>query len=241
MTGSVLPSSRRRVYMPAIMASRREDPETARFGHILRDLRTRLGLTLNDVGLKTGIPRSTLSKIENDKMSLSYDKIVKISSALNVDISELFGGKHVPSPQEVRKPVFGRRVISRAGEGVMIDTDVYASLYVASDLLHKKVVPIVVDVKVKRIEDFGDFIRHGGEEFAYVLEGAIDFYTEFYTPSRLNVGDSIYFDSNIGHAYIAACDGPCRILSICSADSAEIMKTGDNPASQHDHIRVDKT
>jgi hypothetical protein len=180
-------------------------------------------------------------KIENDKMSLSYDKIVKISSALNVDISELFGGKHVPSPQEIRKPVFGRRVISRAGEGVMIDTDVYASLYVASDLLHKKVVPIVVDVKVKRIEDFGDFIRHGGENSPMSLKvQSISTPSSTPLPASMSAIRSL-FDSNIGHAYIAACDGPCRLLSICSADSAEIMKTGDNPASQHDHIRVDKT
>jgi hypothetical protein len=41
-------------------------------------------------------------------------------------------------------------------------------------------------------------------------------HTEMYTPARLEKGDSIYFDSQMGHAYIAVGDRPCRILSICA-------------------------
>jgi uncharacterized cupin superfamily protein len=40
----------------------------------------------------------------------------------------------------------------------------------------------------------------------------------------LKKGDSLYFDSNTGHAYIAVGDQPCRILSVCVASPAELLK-----------------
>jgi oxalate decarboxylase/phosphoglucose isomerase-like protein (cupin superfamily) len=53
----------------------------------------------------------------------------------------------------------------------------------------------------------------------------------------LKKGDSIYFDSNMGHAYIAVGDAPCRILSICIAPESELIKFMEGktkPAGKHD-------
>ena len=38
-------------------------------------------------------------------------------------------------------------------------------------------------------------VAHGGEEFAYVLEGTVVVHTEHYAPAVLKAGESIYFDS----------------------------------------------
>jgi hypothetical protein len=43
-----------------------------------------------------------------------------------------------------------------------------------------------------------------------------------YAPVRLRAGDSIYFDSGMGHACIAAGDGPCRVLSLCMAPEERV-------------------
>ena len=59
-------------------------------GETLRKLRVARGLTLDEVSGKTGLAASTLSKIENNKMSLTFDKLQRISNGLNIDISELF-------------------------------------------------------------------------------------------------------------------------------------------------------
>jgi uncharacterized cupin superfamily protein len=40
---------------------------------------------------------------------------------------------------------------------------------------------------------------------------------------RLRAGDSIYFDSGMGHAYIAASEGRCRVLSLCSAPETQLI------------------
>jgi hypothetical protein len=34
----------------------------------------------------------------------------------------------------------------------------------------------------------------------------------------------MYFDSNMGHAYIAAGSEPCRVLSVCVAPESELVK-----------------
>jgi len=194
-------------------------------GQSLKALRQRHGWTLSDVADRTGLAVSTLSKIENGKISLSYDKLARISTGLGVDIGALF------APQETeRRPaelIAGRRSINRAGEGRAIETNVYHHLYVASDLLSKNFVPIVVEVRARSVDDFSEMIRHPGEEYTYVLEGALELHTDIYAPLRLETGDSIYFDSGMGHIYVAVSEGPCRVLSICSGDESLLHKTSE--------------
>lgn len=192
-------------------------------GAVLRAFRRQNGWTLAEVSERTGLQVSTLSKVENSKMSLSYDKLVRISQGLRIDIALLFGGGQPQTGSQVahsfsknaRGALNGRRSVTPAGSGKSIQTANYLHLYPASDLLNKKFSPIIADLQVRRIEDFGEFISHPGEEYAYVLEGEVDLYTTLYAPLRLRCGDSIYFDSGMGHAYIAAAPGRCRVLSIC--------------------------
>jgi quercetin dioxygenase-like cupin family protein len=70
-------------------------------------------------------------------------------------------------------------------------------------------------------------IRHGGEEWIYVTKGEIEVYSEFYQPERLQVGDSIYLDSRMGHAYISKSKGGAEVVSVCSAPEAELFENAD--------------
>ena len=63
------------------------------------------------------------------------------------------------------------------------------------------------------------------QEFAFVIEGSVDFYTDLYAPTRLEAGDSIYFDSGMGHAYVKAGPGRCQVLSICSATESQLLRS----------------
>lgn len=191
-------------------------------GKSLRELRKQRGMTLSEASERAGLPVSTLSKIENNRMSVSYDKMLRIARALGVDIGQLFS--HEPTVAAPPGPVpSGRRSITRAGSGYAIETPNYAHLYPAADLLNKRIVPIVAEIRARTLKEFGELIRHPGEEYAYVLEGAVDLHTELYAPVRLEQGDSIYFDSGMGHAYIAASPGVCKVLSVCSGDVQHLI------------------
>ena len=189
-------------------------------GAALKALRRKHGWTLADVSRRTGLPTSTLSKIENDRMSPTFDKLARISTGLQIDIARLLDGDAGADPQPAAS---GRRCIVRAGEGKAIETRNYSHLYPAWDLLNKRIIPIVAELHARTLEEFGELIRHPGEEYAYVLEGEVDLYTSEYAPVRLKAGDSIYFDSGMGHAYIAAADGPCRVLPLCSAPETQLI------------------
>jgi transcriptional regulator with XRE-family HTH domain len=200
----------------------------ARPGAVVKEERLRRGWTLAEASERIGLPVSTLSKVENDKISLSYDKLVKLSQGLEMDISRLFGGGEGP-PQ---KPVIGRRSVTRKHEGRSIDTPAYGHRYLAADLLSKSFIPVVAEIKIRSLQEFGELVTHPGEEFAYVLEGSVDLYTAMYAPVRLNVGDSIYFDSAMGHAYIAVGEGTCRVLSVCTGAEAQLQAVVERKTAQ---------
>jgi mannose-6-phosphate isomerase-like protein (cupin superfamily) len=161
------------------------------------------------------MPVSTLSKVENDKLSLSYDKLARLSEGMEVDISQFFGTAAEPAGLVQEHPT-GRRSITRHGDGKIIETENYRHIYAASDLKNKRFIPVLADIHARSLAEFGELIRHAGEEYVFVVEGEVEFHSSLYTPTRLTKGDGMYFDSGMPHAYLAVGDGPCRILSICS-------------------------
>ena len=209
-----------------------ESPRSvARPGAALKALRRKHGWTLAEVSRRTGLPTSTLSKIENDKMSLTFDKLARLSASLRVDISALFNGEAAAGGEPGSS---GRRSITRSGEGKAIETQNYSHLYPAWELLNKRIIPIVAELHARSLEEFGELIRHPGEEYAFVLEGEVDLYTSLYAPVHLKAGDSIYFDSGMGHAYIAAGEGRCRVLSLCTAPETQLIAaSAGRPRAEH--------
>jgi transcriptional regulator with XRE-family HTH domain len=212
---------------------------SARPGAALKALRMQRGWTLAEVSQRTDLPVSTLSKIENDRMSLSYDKLARISAGLGVDISQLF------TPQVVGMPgaVSGRRSVTQAGQGQAIETDTYSHLYPAADFLNKRFVPVIAELHCRTLEEFGELIRHQGEEYAYILEGTVEFHSEMYAPLTMHKGDSLYFDSGMAHAYLKAEAGPCRVLSICSGPESQLieaMRRGDGKEREEPRKRKSK-
>jgi transcriptional regulator with XRE-family HTH domain len=193
-------------------------------GAILKRLRAENGWTLADVNARTGFPISTLSKIEKGQVSLSYDKLARISKGLDVDIGIFFAGDEGRTPQFKAN---GRRDIIRKGEGRAFQMGSYHTQFLATDLLNKRFVPIVGEGYATSIEDFGEMIRHEGEEFCFVLQGTLEFHSELYAPVTLEAEDAIYFDSGMSHAYISVGDVPLRVLCICSGDESKLIHSAE--------------
>lgn len=200
-------------------------------GAILKQLRAQNGWTLAEVSTRTGFPISTLSKIEKGQVSLSYDKLAGISKGLDVDIGIFFAREGARVPQITAS---GRRSIVRKGDGRSIETRSYLNQFLATDLLNKRFVPILGEGFVTSIDDFGEMIRHQGEEFCYVLEGTLELHTELYAPVILEAGESIYFDSGMGHAYISIGEVPLKVLCICSGEESKLIDSVENAEQQVD-------
>lgn len=202
-------------------------------GIFLRELRNEKGWTLAEVSERTRIPVSTLSKIETGKMSLSYEKLLRLSRGLDIDITQLFSAATSLPP--AAHTATGRRSITPLGEGPSIETATYNYTYPSADLLNKLLNPMIIEIKVRSIDEFGDLMRHAGEEYVIVLEGECEFHSDIYAPSRLKTGDSVYFDASMGHGYVAVGEGPCRILSVCSATDAD-LKSALHPVDSEQRL-----
>ena len=191
----------------------------ARLGHALRGIRARLGFTLAETSARTGVAVSTLSKVENGQLSLTYDKLVQLSEGLGIDISTFFD----PIPANGEGPAVeptARRSITRRGEGLLVETPDYDYRYLCTDLSRKGMVPILITIRARSTEKLNAFSSHSGEEFIYVLRGSIEVHTEFYEPIFLAAGDSIYIDSRMRHASLSTGPRSATVLNICWSPQA---------------------
>ena len=189
-------------------------------GQALRAARIEQELTLRDLAARTGLPYSTLSKLENGKMALTYDKLVRLAQGLGVDLGSLVTGA---PPADQAPPAVGRRSVARAGQWLNASSERYRHHYPAADLLGKIMVPIIIEVTAEDIKALGGLVRHAGEEYLYVLRGSMELHSDLYAPLPLNVGDSVYFDSGMAHGYIRTGKEPCEVLSVCAGPGMQRM------------------
>jgi len=190
-------------------------------GHILRDLRNHRGWTLKEMSEQSGIPVSTLSKVEHDRLTLTYDKLLQLSQKLNIRMSELFAEGETSD-----EGVTARRSIGRQDDAVRVTTPNYDYYYLCTELRRKRMIPVLTRIRATSLAEFGDLVRHSGEEYVHVLEGSIVVHTEFYDPVTLHEGEGIYIDSNMGHGYVAAegCD-EATVLGVCSSTDESLMSS----------------
>ena len=59
-------------------------------GTIIRTSRIKLGYTLDEVSLKTGISITSLSAIENDKKKPRFSNMKKLADVLKINSTEIF-------------------------------------------------------------------------------------------------------------------------------------------------------
>jgi transcriptional regulator with XRE-family HTH domain len=192
-------------------------------GALLRGLRHREGWTLKEMSAKSGIPFSTLSKIEHDRLTLSFDKLQQLSKRLGMRMSELFA----EDSEEQSQAVTARRSLGDIDKAVRVTTPNYDYYYLCTELRRKRMVPVITKIRASSREQFGELVRHPGEEFIYVIKGRVVVHTQFYDPVTLGEGQAIYIDSDMGHAYITAAGcHEAEVLGVMSsADDDQLMQS----------------
>tara|TARA_R110001583_G_scaffold1837_1_gene14162 strand:+ start:3544 stop:4170 length:627 start_codon:yes stop_codon:yes gene_type:complete len=181
-----------------------------KLGERLKEIRTSLGLTLEEASQKTGLARSTLSKIENEQISPTYQAMQKLTNGLQINIPQLFA-----APKQVNTT--GRRDITRNDEGKAHPTSTYEHELLATQLTNKKMMPFKSLIRARDFDAYADWIRHDGEEFLLVLSGELTFFSEYYEPVNLSEGDSVYYDANMGHMLISVSEEDASILWVTAS------------------------
>lgn len=180
-----------------------------RLGEFFARYRKSRGWTLDKISQMTGVSAPTLSKVET-KGQLSFDTLFRLVHGLGLSFSDVFDEKS-------QRPAFGGRLtVTRATEAQRFSNDQYDYELHAGAIRGKEMVTLIMYLKTKNIAEIENWSSHEGEECVIVLEGAAVMHSEGYAPLELAKGDSVYFDSSMAHAFVAASDEGATILSMCT-------------------------
>jgi transcriptional regulator with XRE-family HTH domain len=169
--------------------------ESLDLGNQLRKLRKSRSLTLQELSDLTGLSKPNLSQIENNIVTPPISTLLKISSALGVQIGHFF--QHATQDSNVvvvRKE--DRYGITKGPHSSSIG---YQYEPLAYPKVEKNMEPFIVHMEEREASDIV-YNNHRGEEFLFVLDGQLEFICGE-TSVILNEGDSIYFESSVSHGY----------------------------------------
>ena len=157
----------------------------AAMGVRLRQLRLSLHLPLAEVAGAVGISVGFLSAIERSHMSASVGTLRKLARYYKLNILDFFDPTQA-NPVRVR-PEDRKRL--DAGPGVQMELLAWGNTVMEPHLF-----------KIAPGAGSGESYSHEGEEFLFVLRGALDIELEGHS-HRLRAGDSFYFESNTPHTW----------------------------------------
>jgi DNA-binding transcriptional MerR regulator/quercetin dioxygenase-like cupin family protein len=151
----------------------------------LRQLRTKRKLSLAQVAQAVGISVGFLSALERSQMSGSVGTLRKLARFYKTNILDFFDASGA-SGRQVRPD---ERKILQAGPGVRMELLAWGNTVMEPHLF-----------RVAPDSESGDSYAHEGEEFLYVLRGALEITLDD-EEYLLKTGDSFYFESSTPHRW----------------------------------------
>ena len=163
-------------------------------GPRLKRVRSQRGVTLHDLSERTGISKSTLSRLENGQRRPSLELLLPLAQAYRIPLDDLVGAPEVGDPRIRLKPrrVHGRTVLplTRQPNGVQA---------------WKIVIPARQSTPQPR--------AHDGYEWLYVLSGRMRLVLGA-QDLVLGVGEAAEFDTQVPHWFGSSGEGSAEVLSI---------------------------
>ena len=169
---------------------------------------------------------TTISRAERGQMALSYEKFSALGRALRMDMGAMFSEAGATA-----KPFTGP-IVTRSGEGVVYRGLSFSYEFLGTTAVGKQMSPILGTVHARCIDGPEDFVRHPGEEFVYVLTGSIEVHFDTGQVVLLEKGDSLYFDSSIGHAYVTVSRQLAKVVGVTSSESSMLRQARGAEAAE---------
>jgi transcriptional regulator with XRE-family HTH domain len=194
------------------LPSAEEAGEPTAIGQRVRRVREEKGLTVQDVSQRTGLDSEYLTQIETEDTSPPLGALIRIAKALDMKLGRFISSGEVKPFTIVRKDE--RRIISRH---TSTQGDQYGYTYesLAPDKKDRDMEPFMVTLVPSGAKT--ELSSHAGQEFIYVLEGAMEVTLDDHT-DVLFPGDSVYYDSTVPH--LVRCHGEKEtvILAVLSTE-----------------------
>ena len=127
-------------------------------GNKIKQLRTRQGLTLEELASRSELTKGFLSQLERDLTSPSIDSLSDILEALGTNLSEFF--------QEDKNDQF----VFRSEDFFVDERENCTVNWIVPNTQKNQMEPILLELPAG--ESF-EIEPHNGEEFGYVLDGSV--------------------------------------------------------------------
>lgn len=175
-------------------------------GQILKELRQKQGLKLDELAEMTGCTPSFISQVENSKATPSITTLYAISEALGVPVTDFF-------PR-----IINASKVTRSGNRESFHFEGSSITYspLSTKFSHSAISAFLLTISPSVSALPTDELRsHNGEEFFYILDGVLRLWVgnSFFD---LYPGDSAYYKSTHKHRIENLNNKPAIALSIVS-------------------------
>ncbi|MBA3518846.1 MAG: helix-turn-helix transcriptional regulator [Rhizobiales bacterium] len=187
-----------------IPEGRRERDSTV--GQRLRELRKERGLSIAVLAKASGVPGSTISKIENGQLNPSLVHAINLASALDANLGFLV------RPQDAHADFVVHRKVLR-------DAIRYPELALELQDLSCDSSRGILEARIGRIgpgaHSGKEGMRHKGEELCHVLEGRLRYELQDET-IVLEKGGTLHFKCDRPHRWVNEAEGETTVLWVFS-------------------------
>ena len=166
-------------------------------GGKLRDLRLKNGLTQEELADRAELSKGYISQLENDLTSPSIATLIDVLTLLGSSLAEFFSdddeSKLVFTPEDYFEKKTEKQTVN----------------WIVPTAQKNEMEPILIEREKGESTDAD--IPHEGEEFGYVLEGAVEVSVGGRTETA-RAGDSFYYSADRKHYIVNVYDGKSKVL-----------------------------
>lgn len=163
----------------------------------IKQRRTKLMLTQEELANRCELTKGYISQLENDKVSPSIETLSHILEVLGTNFSEFFHEDRI------------EKIVYSDEDHYAKEFDGYIQKWLVPSSQEKMMEPILIKINpgATTFEDY----PHPGEEFGYVIKGVIKI---IYGDSvkKCRVGDAFYFPANETHYILNDSAKPAEII-----------------------------
>lgn len=164
-------------------------------GQVIKSLRQERKITLQQLSAQVGLSPSFLSQLERGNTTIAIDSLMKLAETLGTNIHEILNASKVSAPA---RDQYILRSYQRRDTVVQNEHEVQTNLSAVG--IGKAMMAREITLLPWQQEEPRSIAGHTGEEFIFVLEGALTFFLNGDTHT-LYPGDTVHFNSNIIHGW----------------------------------------